>query len=97
MEIGCLSLAGGDCPQAPGDGGRSRHRAYQARAGVDRARAVAAVESVFEQRSQRRELREWNAAVKKARKEDPSIRSQEFVQARKAAMLEAVARRANGS
>jgi hypothetical protein len=64
---------------------------------VERARAaVAAVEQAFEKMAAAGEMRDWNAAFKEARKADPSIRYQEFVQARKAGMIEEVARRANG-
>lgn len=63
---------------------------------VERARAaVAAVNQAIDAMAERGELREFNAAFKEARKVDPSIRYQDYLHARKAAMLEAMAREAS--
>lgn len=65
---------------------------------VQRARAaVAAVEAAFEKMASTGEIREWNAMFKEARAVDPSLRYAAFIAAKKAAMIEEVARRANGS
>ena len=64
---------------------------------VDRARAaVAAVEQIFEQMAQRGQMREWNAAFKEARSVEPTLRYATFIEAKKAAMIEELARRTNG-
>lgn len=64
---------------------------------VERARAaVAAVEDAFEQMAQRGEMREWNSAFKEARSVDPTLRYATFIQAKKAAMIEEMARGTNG-
>lgn len=63
---------------------------------VARARAaVAAVEGAFEQMAQRGDMREINAAFKAARAVEPAIRYRDFIAAKKAAMLEEIARRVN--
>lgn len=63
---------------------------------VDRARAaVAAVEQAFEKMAASGELRKWNAAFKEARSVDTTLRYATFIEAKKAAMLEQLARRSN--
>lgn len=65
---------------------------------VDRAHAaVAAVEDAFEKMTASGEMREWNAAFKAARSVEPTLRYHTFIEAKKAAMLEELARRSNGS
>ncbi|KJC47321.1 hypothetical protein UB31_18885 [Bradyrhizobium sp. LTSP849] len=62
---------------------------------VERARAaVAAVEGAFETMAQRGEMREMNAAFKATRAVEPAIRYSDFIAAKKAAMLEDLAREA---
>jgi hypothetical protein len=62
---------------------------------VDRAlEAVAAVNGAIERMSASGDLRDLNQAFKEARKADPSVRYVEYLEARKAAMLEAMAREA---
>lgn len=64
---------------------------------VERARAaVAAVEDAFEKMASSGGMREWNAAFKAARNVDPTLRYATFIEAKKAAMIEELARRANG-
>ena len=64
---------------------------------VERARAaVAAVEQAFEKMASSGQMREWNAAFKEARKVDRTLRYQTFIEAKKAAMTEELARRTNG-
>lgn len=64
---------------------------------VERARAaVAAVEDAFEKMAGTGEMREWNALFKAAREVEPSLRYSDFIAAKKASMIEEVARRANG-
>jgi hypothetical protein len=59
---------------------------------VDRALAVVAtVNETFEKAASNGELREMNAPFKAARAVDPSMRYQDFVHAKKTAMLEALA------
>lgn len=63
---------------------------------VDRARAaVAAVEDAFEKMTARGEVREWNAAFKAVRSVDPTLKYRIFMEAKKAAILEELARRSN--
>ena len=54
--------------------------------------AVAAVNGAIERMSASGDLRDLNQAFKEARKADPSVRYVEYLEARKAAMLEALAR-----
>ena len=62
---------------------------------IDRAlAAVAAVNDAIERMSASGDLRDLNQAFKEARKVDPSIRYFDYIYARKAAMLEALAREA---
>ncbi|WP_426424884.1 hypothetical protein [Bradyrhizobium genosp. A] len=64
---------------------------------VQRARAaVAAVEDAFECMAASGEMRDWNAAFKEAGSVEPTLRYQTFIEAKKAAMLEELARRSNG-
>jgi hypothetical protein len=53
--------------------------------------AVAIVNEALEKAARAGELREMNAAFKEARKVDPSVRYVDYLEARKAAMLEALA------
>lgn len=63
---------------------------------VQRARAaVAAVEQAFDKMTASGEMREWNAAFKAARSVEPALRYHTFIEAKKAAMLEELARRSN--
>ncbi|WP_426413315.1 hypothetical protein [Bradyrhizobium ganzhouense] len=57
------------------------------------ARARAAVEQAFEKMAAAGQMREWNAAFKAARSVKPTLRYAAFIEAKKAAMLEALARR----
>jgi transposase len=60
---------------------------------IDRAlAAVAIVNDALEKAASAGELREMNVAFKEARKVDPSVRYVDYLEARKAAMLEALAR-----
>jgi hypothetical protein len=62
---------------------------------VDRAlEAVAAVNTAIEKMAASGELRELNAAFKAARQVDPSVRHVDYLDARKTAMLGALAREA---
>lgn len=62
---------------------------------VERARAaVAAVNTAIDRMEASGELKAFNAAFKAARKVQPGIRYQDYLHARKAAMLEAIAREA---
>jgi hypothetical protein len=62
---------------------------------IDRAlAAVAIVNEALEKAASVGELREMNAAFKEVRKVDPSVRYVDYLEARKAAMLEALAREA---
>jgi hypothetical protein len=59
---------------------------------IDRAlEAVAAVNGAIERMSASGDLRDLNQSFKEARKADPSVRYVEYLEARKAAMLEALA------
>jgi hypothetical protein len=59
---------------------------------IDRAlAAVAAVNDTIDKMGSTGGLRELNAAFKEARKVDPSVRYVDYLEARKAAMLEALA------
>jgi hypothetical protein len=59
---------------------------------VQRARAaVATVDEAFEKAASAGELRELNRAFKQARAVNPSVRYVDYLDARKAAMLEAIA------
>ena len=55
-----------------------------------------AVDDAIERMSLSGELRELNAAFKAARQTDPSVRYVDYLEARKAAMLEALAREGRG-
>ncbi|MGY3501680.1 hypothetical protein [Bradyrhizobium sp. USDA 4471] len=57
--------------------------------------AVATVEQMMEAMKQAGELREMNAAFKAARSADPSIKYVDLMNAKKAALLESIARRAS--
>lgn len=70
--------------------GRDRDAVQRARA------AVAAVDQAFEKMSPSGDLRDFNTAFKEARKVDPTARYTGFVAARKAALLEEMARRSSG-
>jgi hypothetical protein len=59
---------------------------------IDRAlAAVAAVNDTIDKMGSTGELKEFNRAFKEARRVDPSIRYFDYIHARKAAMLEALA------
>jgi hypothetical protein len=63
------------------------------RVAIDRAlEAVAAVNNAIEKMGGSGELREFNAAFKAARAADPSVRYVDYLEARKAAMLQALAK-----
>jgi hypothetical protein len=97
MEAGCPGLARGDRTQARGDGGWARRRAHEAsnccrsstRRGCRRQACVRENALIGE-------LREWNAAFKEARAVEPTLRYTDFTAAKKAGMLEELARRTNG-
>lgn len=64
---------------------------------VERARAaVAAVEAAFEKMASTGKIREWNAMFKEARGVDPTLKYATFIGAKKAALLEELARRTIG-
>jgi hypothetical protein len=61
-----------------------------------RSKAVVAVNNTTDKMGSAGELREFNRAFKDARKVDPAIRYFDYIHARKAAMLEALARTSLG-
>src|SRR5258708_38914288 len=64
---------------------------------IDRAlAAVAAVNDAIDKMGSTGELQELNAAFKAARQTDPSVRYVDYLEARKAAMLEALAKEGRG-
>ena len=61
---------------------------------IERAWPVAAVNETIDKMGSTGELKAFNRAFKNARKVDPGIRYFDYIHARKAAMLEALAREA---